>query len=147
MRRRRRVPSLRRDVELANPKHYYTPSWSPDSKKILFTDTDLKVWVVDVATGTAKTAGSDPWMVPQRQVFDQHPGHWRALVPADRVDAIVHLHPTQCRHGAHRLQTDDDRGAPRRHQVTELPPIAAHITEYQCHQSARDRNGAPHICV
>ena len=24
------------------------------------------------------------------------------------------------------------RGAPRRHQVAELPPIAAHITEYQC---------------
>ena len=25
-------------------------------------------------------------------------------------------------------------GEPRRHQVTELPPIAAHITEYRCHR-------------
>jgi len=25
-------------------------------------------------------------------------------------------------------------GDPRRHQVTELPPIAAHITEYRCHR-------------
>src|SRR5207244_11243485 len=25
-------------------------------------------------------------------------------------------------------------GAPRRHQVTELPAIAAHITEYRCHR-------------
>jgi len=63
-----------------------------------------------------------------------HPGHWRALVPADRVNEIVHLHPTQCRHCAHRLQQVDDVGAPRRHQVTELPPMEAHITEYQCHQ-------------
>src|SRR5262249_43090809 len=46
--------------------HYYTPSWSPDSKKLLFTDTNLKVWVLDVATGQAKIVGEDPWMVPSR---------------------------------------------------------------------------------
>ena len=55
-----------REIALANPKHYYTPSWSPDSKKILFTDTNLKVWVLDVASGQAKVVGRDPWMVPQR---------------------------------------------------------------------------------
>lgn len=63
-----------------------------------------------------------------------HPGHWRALVPADRVNEIVPLQPTRCRHCEHRLHQADDRGAPRRHQVTDLPPIEAHITEYQCHQ-------------
>jgi tricorn protease len=55
-----------REVAIANPKHYYTPSWSPDSKKLLFSDTDLKVWVLDVATGQSKVIGRDPWMVPQR---------------------------------------------------------------------------------
>ena len=55
-----------REIAIANPKHYYTPSWSPDSKKILFSDTDLKVWVLDVASGQAKVVGRDPWMVPQR---------------------------------------------------------------------------------
>lgn len=55
-----------REIELKDPKHYYTPSWSPDSKKLLFTDTDLKVWVIDAETGAAKVVGSDPWMVPQR---------------------------------------------------------------------------------
>ena len=55
-----------REIALANPKHYYTPSWSPDSKKLLFTDTNLKVWVLDVASGQAKIVGRDPWMVPQR---------------------------------------------------------------------------------
>ncbi|MGI9067569.1 MAG: S41 family peptidase [Pyrinomonadaceae bacterium] len=55
-----------REITLPNQKHYYTSSWSPDSKKILYTDTDLKVWVMDVASGQAKVVGSDPWMVPQR---------------------------------------------------------------------------------
>jgi len=63
-----------------------------------------------------------------------HPGHWRGLVPVDRVHAIVHVHPPQCRQCARRLHTTDDQGDPRRHQVTELPPMAAHITEFQCHR-------------
>jgi tricorn protease len=55
-----------REITLAKPTHYYTPSWSPDSKKLLFTDTNLKVWVLDLATEQAKVVGEDPWMVPQR---------------------------------------------------------------------------------
>jgi tricorn protease len=55
-----------RELALASPKHYYTPSWSPDSKKLLYSDTDLKVWVLDVTSGQAKVVGRDPWMVPQR---------------------------------------------------------------------------------
>ena len=47
-----------------------TPSsWSPDSKKILYHDTDLHVWVLDVASGKAKLVGNDPWMVPARTLF------------------------------------------------------------------------------
>ena len=46
-----------REIALEKPTHYYTPSWSPDSKKILFTDTNLKVWVLDVASGQAKVVG------------------------------------------------------------------------------------------
>ena len=55
-----------REITLTKPTRYYTPSWSPDSKKILFTDTNLKVWVLDLATEQAKIVGQDPWMVPQR---------------------------------------------------------------------------------
>jgi len=55
-----------REIILDHPTHYYTSSWSPDSKKILFTDTNLHVWVLEVATGKAKIVGNDPWMVPQR---------------------------------------------------------------------------------
>jgi transposase len=63
-----------------------------------------------------------------------HPGHHRALVPVERVDAIVDLAPEACRHCARRLHARHTIGDPRRHQVTELPPIAAHITEYRCHR-------------
>ncbi|MEO8026175.1 MAG: PDZ domain-containing protein [Bryobacteraceae bacterium] len=57
-----------REIALPSPTHYYTASWSPDSKKLLYTDTNLKVWVLDVASGQAKIVGSDPWMVPTRTV-------------------------------------------------------------------------------
>src|SRR5438093_767741 len=55
-----------REIALEHPTHYYTPSWSPDSKKIVFSDTNLRVWVMDVDAGKAKIVGNDPWMVPQR---------------------------------------------------------------------------------
>jgi len=65
-----------------------------------------------------------------------HRGHWRGLAPADRVDSVIDLLPAHCRHcdcrltgSRHKVSTD---GEPRRHQVTELPPIEAHITEYRC---------------
>jgi transposase len=63
-----------------------------------------------------------------------HPGHCRPLVPPERVNQTVQLFPEACRH-CHRALPESGRqvtGEPRRHQITELPPIAAHITEYQC---------------
>jgi len=57
-----------RAINLPKPTHYYTPSWSPDSKKIVYTDTNLHVWVMDIASGETKTVGNDPWMVPTRTV-------------------------------------------------------------------------------
>ena len=50
------------------------------------------------------------------------------------MDAVVVLVPDACRHCHHAIPERGRavRGEPRRHQVTELPPIAAHITEYQC---------------
>ncbi len=56
----------RRSIALNNPSYYYTPQWSPDSKKILFTDTDLQLWIVDVEAGTATHADTDTYMAPAR---------------------------------------------------------------------------------
>lgn len=68
-----------------------------------------------------------------------HRGHWRGLAPAERVNSVIDLLPARCRHCDCRLAGGSRKvsmqGEPRRHQVTELPPIEAHITEYRC-QSA-----------
>jgi transposase len=67
-----------------------------------------------------------------------HRGAHRPLVAAEKVDEIRPLLPDQCRHCGHRLPTQIERvqttGEPRRHQVTELPPIQARTIEYQCHR-------------
>jgi transposase len=63
-----------------------------------------------------------------------HPGHCRPLVPLARVNEVKVLFPDACGHCHRRLPTRARpvSGEPRRHQVTEVPPIEAHITEYQC---------------
>jgi len=63
-----------------------------------------------------------------------HPGHSRPLVPPERVNATIDLVPDTCRHCQRPLHARNDLSDPRRHQVTELPPIEAHITEYRCHR-------------
>jgi transposase len=64
-----------------------------------------------------------------------HPGHHRRLVPSAEVNAIEVLLPKQCRHCGGSLTQKPGKvttqGEPRRHQVTEVPPVKAHITEYQ----------------
>jgi len=65
-----------------------------------------------------------------------HPGRWRGAAPADRVNKVIDLLPASCRHCACPFPGDGRKvateGEPRRHQVTELPQIEAHITEYRC---------------
>jgi transposase len=66
-----------------------------------------------------------------------HKGACRPLAVAGRVDEFRTVLPVECRQCGHRLpQTLEQAktsGAARLHQVTELPPIRAHIIEYQCH--------------
>jgi transposase len=65
-----------------------------------------------------------------------HPGTHRPLVPVERVDEVRLVLPEKCRHCGHGLSGQVEHGqtigSPRRHQVTELPPIQARIIEYQC---------------
>jgi transposase len=75
-----------------------------------------------------------------------HRGAHRSLVPADRVDEIRHILPEQCQRCGNHLPTELEQaqtiGAPQRHQVSELPPLRAHITEYQCHGVVCSQCGA-----
>ena len=64
-----------------------------------------------------------------------HAGHHRRLVPTAEVSHVEVLLPSQCGHCGGRLPQNSRnvtaQGEPRRHQVTEIPPIKPHITEYQ----------------
>ena len=64
-----------------------------------------------------------------------HPGYHRRLVPTAEVSAIEVVLPKHCGHCGRTLSQKPDKvateGEPRRHQVTEVPPVKAHITEYQ----------------
>jgi transposase len=64
-----------------------------------------------------------------------HPPHLKQLVPPDRVNKTVPYVPATCAHCQTPLPQDagPDDPPPVRHQVAELPKLAAHITEYQGH--------------
>ncbi len=62
-----------------------------------------------------------------------HRGHWRGLAPLSRVDRVIEVFPSKCRHCESRLSPKmSTQGEARQHQVTELPPVEADITEYRC---------------
>ncbi len=79
-----------REIALPHPSHYYTPSWSPDSKKLLYTDTNLKVWVLDIASGQAKTVGNDPWMVPERTLNPVWSPDSKWIAYSGRLKSLYH---------------------------------------------------------
>ena len=92
-----------RTIALPHPTHYYTPSWSPDGKHILFQDTNLRLWIVDVATGKATDFGGDEFMIPDRSLnpkwspdsrwiayVKRLPSLYRAIFVYDITDGHTH---------------------------------------------------------
>ena len=73
----------------------------------------------------ARSEGRDPGAQPG------HPGHGRRFVPVERVDEVVEH--CGCGHLFSEVERDSV-GAPARHQVFELPPIAVHVFEHWLHR-------------
>lgn len=61
-----------------------------------------------------------------------HKKHERVLVPPEQVQHVKELVPKQCRACRKRLHGKDS--TPLRHQVVEVPPLSAVVTEYRCHE-------------
>ena len=61
-----------------------------------------------------------------------HAGKRRELVDPTKVDEVVDLFPPECENCAASLQPLVD-SKPERHQIVELPPIEAFITEFRRH--------------
>ncbi|MCC6991195.1 MAG: PDZ domain-containing protein, partial [Acidobacteria bacterium] len=77
-----------REIALEKATRYYSPAWSPDSTKLLYSDTNLNVWVLDVASGRAKIVGRDPWMVPQRTLAPSWSPDSRWVAYATRLNTL-----------------------------------------------------------
>ncbi|MDC0712018.1 IS66 family transposase [Stigmatella sp. ncwal1] len=60
------------------------------------------------------------------------PKHERELVPSESVQRVVELMPERCQHCQRELKGKD--AEPQRHQVVELDPVKALVTEYRSHQ-------------
>ena len=52
-----------------HPTFYYSPTWSPDSSKIAYTDKKLNLWVLDLAKKTPVKIDSDSYDSPARGMF------------------------------------------------------------------------------
>jgi transposase len=63
-----------------------------------------------------------------------HPGSQRKLVPVEQVKEVHDVKPDKCRRCGHELEGTDP--CPYRHQVTEIPPVVAEVTEYRIHTVA-----------
>jgi len=85
-----------------------------------------------------KTTQSQP---SQRKRGGQpgHPRSERRLKPVEEVNEVVPVKPEQCHHCRAKLQGADPQ--PYRHQVTEIPPLEPHVTEYQLHTLTCDQCG------
>jgi transposase len=66
---------------------------------------------------------------------DGHPPHLKKRLPPERVNHVVTFVPRRCRKCDARLprQAGPSDPPPTWHQVAELPPVAAAVTEYQGH--------------
>src|SRR5206468_1506393 len=72
--------------------------------------------------GTGRKAGGQPG----------HPGHGRTLFPIERVSEVVDHWPERCACGhAFGEEERESAGAPARHQVAELSPLAVEISEHR----------------
>src|SRR5262245_20903093 len=67
-----------------------------------------------------------------------HPPRLKQLLPPDRVQHTFQFVPRQCRRCQAQLpaQPGPDDPPPTRHQLIDLPPVVAHVTEYQGHARA-----------
>jgi tricorn protease len=79
-----------RAIVIKEPTFFFTPAWSPDSKKIVFTDTDLNIWYADVESGDVTHVGYDTWTEPQRTINPVWSPDSKWIAYAKRLD--THLH-------------------------------------------------------
>ncbi len=79
-----------RAIALKDPTFYFTPAWSPDSEKILYTDEGLNLWVLDVGTGEQTLVDTDQFAHPQRTIDPVWSPDSNWIAYAKRLDSQFH---------------------------------------------------------
>jgi transposase len=124
---------------------------------------DVKARLGQNSTNSSRPPSSDPPHVKRRPGSPPsgrraggqpgHAGHFRALMPPERVDVVVAHWPARCVGCAAPLTSRASAAAPATaarttaadyvpHQVTELPPLRAVVTEHRLHRLACPACGA-----
>src|SRR4051812_15301005 len=103
---------------------------------------DLRQRLNQNSTNSSRPPSSDPPHVKRRPPKPSsgrqrggQPGHarqQRPLVPPERVKQAIPVKPSAYRKCGQALQGEDPQ--PRRHQVAEIPPVEAEVTEYRLHR-------------
>jgi len=82
----------RREIEMPDPKFYYTPAWSPDSRKVAFVGNDLRLWCADIETETVRYVDTEAWLdlstTPTLSPVWSPDSRWIAY--AKRLDNLLH---------------------------------------------------------
>jgi transposase len=94
------------------------------------------------STNSSRPPSSDPPHVKRRPPKPSsgrkkggQPGHTRKqrpLVPPEQIKQTIPVKPSACRHCGQALHGEDPQ--PRKHQVAEIPPVRAEVTEYSLHR-------------
>jgi transposase len=103
---------------------------------------ELKARLNQNSRNSSKPPSSDPPSAPSRpskspsgRAPGGQPGHEGStfkLVPVEEVDQVVTVKPQRCAGCGHRLSGADPD--PKRHQITEIPPVEPVIIEYLLHR-------------
>jgi len=90
--------------------------------------------------GPAAKARPRPPIKSKKRRPGGQPGHkakTRAILPVEQVDQVVEVFPTVCEGCGEPVGTEAGDctvvGEPERWQVTEIPPLQPHVTEYRLH--------------
>ncbi len=141
-------------------------TWSPDAQAVIVALAqqvvalaaevrDLKARLGQNSTNSSRPPSSDLSSVPRRRVTSVappsgrraggqpgHTGHFRALVPPERIDVVVDHWPDGCVGCTTPLVAQGENADYVAHQVTELPSLRAVVMEHRLHRVACPRCGA-----
>lgn len=72
------------------PSYFYNPVWSPDNKKIAFSDKRLSLWYLDVETGQTHKIDTDLYDTPERSLDPAWSPDSRWIAYTKRLLSFMH---------------------------------------------------------